>query len=185
MKKLYKSAMIGLCSGAMVFLQSCGGSSDPTCDTGITIQTQVGNATCGASDGTITVTASGGDGQYQFSVDGGTAGSSNVLAGLSAGDHEVTVKDGSVCTSTMTVNVPTGVSFANQVASIINNSCAITGCHVPGTPRVDLTNFSFIQNNALDIKNRTQSGNMPRSGTLSPAEVSLIACWVDDGAQDN
>lgn len=168
-------------------LMSCGGDDEPQCDSSnpITIQTQSTVANCGVNNGSVTVAAVGGDGNYEYSVDGGSFTASSVLSGLSTGEHEVTVRDGSRCSTTTTATITSDVTFSGQVAGIIANSCAISGCHVAGTVRQNFEQLSVIQQNALDIKNRTQSGNMPRNGTLSAAEISLIACWVDDGALDN
>jgi hypothetical protein len=66
------------------------------------------------------------------------------------------------------------------------NSCAISGCHdgsVSSLP--NFSNLSVIQANASMIKSRTQSGNMPKTGSLTQNQIDLIACWVDDGALDN
>ena len=85
----------------------------------------------------------------------------------------------------LTIVAPT-VSFASQVKPIIDLNCAISGCHVAGTGRVNFTIFSNIQANAAGIKARTASGNMPRGGgSLTTVEKKLIADWVDQGAKDN
>ncbi|TVR76847.1 MAG: T9SS C-terminal target domain-containing protein [Chitinophagaceae bacterium] len=53
---------------------------------------------CGQSDGEITITASGGDGSYEYSIDGGTLfGASPTFSGLSSGTYQVTVRDGNNC----------------------------------------------------------------------------------------
>jgi hypothetical protein len=85
----------------------------------------------------------------------------------------------------LTIVSPT-ISFANQVKSIIDLNCAISGCHVAGTGRQNFTSFAVIQANADGIKARTASGNMPRGGgSLTTEEKKLIADWVDQGAKNN
>ena len=85
----------------------------------------------------------------------------------------------------LTIAAPT-ISFANQVKSIIDLNCAISGCHVAGTGRQNFTTLTTIQANAGGIKARTASGNMPRGGgSLTTEEKKLIADWVDQGAQNN
>src|SRR5208283_3080777 len=52
-----------------------------------------------ASDGMITVTAAGGTGAYSYSLNGGTAQSSNVFSGLSAGSYSIMVFDANNCST--------------------------------------------------------------------------------------
>lgn len=140
---------------------------------------------CNGSDGQITVTAAGGDGNYEYSVDGGGFGSSNIFADLGHGAHAVEVRDGDGCSTTRSVNILSGISYSSSVQNIITSSCAIPGCHVAGTGRADFTNLATVQAQASGIKSRTQSGDMPRGGTITQEEKDNIACWVDDGAPNN
>ncbi len=61
---------------------------------------------CSSSDGTITVSATGGAGSYQYSIDGGTTfqGSGN-FTGLSSGTYNVVVEDAVGCQGTTTVTI--------------------------------------------------------------------------------
>jgi len=80
-------------------------STDPNCN--------------GGTDGTITVTASGGTGTYQYSSDGGaTFQGSNVLTSLSFGSYDVVVEDVNGCqtNSTVTLTDPTGMTFSTTTA---------------------------------------------------------------------
>jgi gliding motility-associated-like protein len=65
----------------------------------ITIDNQV---TCnGGNDAQITVSASGGNGNYTYSIDGGTTTqNSNVFNGLSAGNYTLTLLEGVNCSTT-------------------------------------------------------------------------------------
>ena len=76
------------------------------------------------------------------------------------------------------------VSYASDISPIISTNCAISGCHA-GSQFPDLRIFSNVQSNANTIKSLTQSRAMPKKGSLTPAEISLIGCWVDNGAPDN
>src|SRR5258706_2547106 len=58
----------------------------------------------GASDGQITVTASGGSGSLTYSLDGGNPQSSNIFSSVSSGSHTITVKDGCATPSSATTN---------------------------------------------------------------------------------
>ncbi len=63
---------------------------------------KVTNVSCfGGSNGTITLTASGGAGSYTYSIDGGiTNTTSNVFTGLAAGNYPLVVTDKNGCTAT-------------------------------------------------------------------------------------
>ncbi|MFZ6050746.1 two-component regulator propeller domain-containing protein [Halocola ammonii] len=65
----------------------------------LTAQIESSNdVTCaGDSDGSVTVTASGGTGAHLFSLDGGTPQTNGTFEGLSAGDYTVTVTDENGC----------------------------------------------------------------------------------------
>ncbi len=151
----------------------------------VTFTTQLTDSGCGTSDGAISVSVTGGDGNYTYKFDEGNFSSSSQKGSLAAGSHSVTVKDGSGCEVTENVSVLSGVSYASSVKTIIDTECATSGCHVSGTGRQNFTVFATVQANAAGIKSRTQSGDMPRNGTLSQEEKDLIACWVDDGAKNN
>ncbi|MFN8250182.1 MAG: SprB repeat-containing protein, partial [Ferruginibacter sp.] len=82
-----------------------------------TFTTAIIAATCGNSNGTITITASGGTPGYQYSLDGTTFQLSNVFSVLATGTYTVTVKDANGCLSTRTVLV--GNTNGPQVLSAV------------------------------------------------------------------
>src|SRR5580698_5886438 len=61
----------------------------------LTFTTQTNNtATCGNSNGSITVTnVVGGNGNYQYSIDGGPFQSSATFNNIAAGNHTIDVED--------------------------------------------------------------------------------------------
>lgn len=72
--------------------------------------------TCGASNGSITITASGGTAPLQYSIDNGvTFQASNTFTGLGAGSYDIVVEDASGCQVTQTVALSnaTGPSITN------------------------------------------------------------------------
>jgi hypothetical protein len=73
-----------------------------------------------ATDGKITVTASGGTGTLTYAIDGGLYQASNEFTGLAAGSHTLSVKDANACTfapTSVTITAPTTLS-----ASISTNN---------------------------------------------------------------
>ncbi|WP_186756832.1 MULTISPECIES: 2-polyprenyl-6-methoxyphenol hydroxylase [Echinicola] len=79
-------------------------------------------------------------------------------------------------------------TLSGEVSTIIENNCAISGCHVAGTGRVDLTVTSNIIQNATQIRSYTESGFMPEASsglTLTQTQKDDIYCWVANGANNN
>ncbi len=145
----------------------------------------VTNSGCKTSNGSISIQASSGVEPYQYKLLGGTQQSNPVFGGLSSGEYEVIITDASGCEFSILKKVNTGISYNSSIKSIIANSCATTNCHDGSTSQTNFTNFSNVQSNASSIKSRTQSGSMPKDGSLTQAQKDAIACWVDDGAKDN
>jgi gliding motility-associated-like protein len=84
------------------------------------------DATCGNSDGSITITATGGTGLLEYSIDGGTNWQpTNLFTGLNAGSYTVIVRDEALC-ATAWINNPV----------IINN---IGGATITGVLATDAT----------------------------------------------
>ncbi len=75
------------------------------------------NASCdGGNDGIIDVTAAGGNGTYQYSIDGTTFQSSNIF-NVAPGTYTVTVRDNLGCTTTFsaTVGLSSNITFTPQI----------------------------------------------------------------------
>jgi len=80
----------------------------------LTVQA-VEQASCGNPDGKINVLASGGEGNYTYSINGATAVTSSEFMNLAAGTYTILVKDGVGCERTIeaTVNNTDGVIIGN------------------------------------------------------------------------
>ncbi|HEY0678027.1 MAG TPA: hypothetical protein VGD17_07065 [Chitinophagaceae bacterium] len=75
-----------------------------------------------------------------------------------------------------------------DVFPIIQSKCAInSGCHAAGSNNAGgpLTSYDLIKNKAANIKHQVKTGLMPQLGSLTPAELQSIVCWVDAGALNN
>lgn len=110
----------------------------------ITVDALISPSCFGYSDGAISITASGGDGNYTYEWEGPSCPCfGNVITGLSAGTYTVTVTDGIGCTHTQDIvldDAPVfSVSlFAQQLGCDGNSDGSITAIIEGGTP-----NFSF------------------------------------------
>lgn len=76
--------------------------------------------------------------------------------------------------------------FADDVLPLIHTKCA-TACHNAFSVNAGgpLTNYTQIKNKAAQVKSMVQSRKMPKGGTLTDAEIQVISCWVDAGAENN
>lgn len=86
----------------------------------------------GLQDGIVTVTASGGVGGFEYSKDGTTYQTSNILGSLGAGDYTFTVKDAYGCTATDDESLapPTAVVVSNAyVTTNYDGNGAGVSCH--------------------------------------------------------
>lgn len=77
----------------------------------------------------------------------------------------------------------TQVTYANFVGTLIQNKCA--SCHAPGQPQASFwtfTGYSSVVANADLIKELVLvSKTMPKSGSLSAAELKSLQDWYDQG----
>lgn len=188
--KLYFLAIV-------LMVSACGGGGgdeqpDP-CATPININiSNVTAATQGLSDGSFTASATGGNGGFQFSIDGNNFQTSGTFSDLAAGDYTVTVRDSEGCTNTQQVTIEDGVapvpSFANEVLPIMQARCATAGCHVNGgnAPFV-IEGFGDVQPRAAAIRARVAGRTMPPSGAtaLTNDQIQTIVDWVDGGSPNN
>ena len=146
------------------------------------------NSICLNPNGTLLIRPKGGTAPFSFRVNNGISSSDSLFSNLTHGTYSVFVRDAKNCSYTFTTPVPrtsTGVSWSSQIKPIVDTSCAKAGCHVAGTGRIDLTKFSVVKSNAAQIKTRVGNKSMPFDGPLATDQISLITCWVDDGALEN
>ena len=148
----------------------------------MTVETQA--AGCKSANGTVTVNGASGTPPYQYKIGNGSFGTTNTFTGLAAGVHSLVVKDAAGCEVTKSARVLSGVSYAVSIKGIIETKCAIDECH-NGTQFPDFRQFKNIHDNAAQVRNLTADRTMPEDGTLTQEQIDLIACWVNDGAQNN
>jgi gliding motility-associated-like protein len=105
------------------------------------------NPSCGAADGSITISASGGTAPLQYSIDNGvTFQASNVFSGLSAGTYDIVVEDANGCQATQQV--------------VLTNSAAPT-----------ITNIAVVAPTCAGVANATVT--ITASGGTPPLQYSI------------
>lgn len=80
------------------------------------------------------------------------------------------------------------VSYKIQIQPIIENNCAVQGCHVQGFEGADFTFYEDLKKHAdkgrikrMVVENKT----MPPDKPLSAAECKLIDNWLKQGSKNN
>ena len=78
-------------------------------------------------------------------------------------------------------------SFRGSVKIIINNKCAISGCHDAfASGGYTFQNYTQINSAKNDIKLAVVIQKiMPLTGTITHAEIDQLRCWIDNGAPNN
>ncbi|MBK9798387.1 MAG: hypothetical protein IPP56_01205 [Bacteroidetes bacterium] len=112
-------------------------------NSGATVTAISSNATCGASNGSITATGLGGTTPYQYSLDGITYQASNVFAGLAAGAYTITIKDGNNCISTTAVVNIANTSGATVTAISSNATCGSSNGSITATGLGGTTPYQY------------------------------------------
>lgn len=82
------------------------------------------------------------------------------------------------------------VSYSEDIKPMIDQSCAIAGCHVSGFWKGDYTSFEDVKKHADKgsmFRKVVQNKTMPKGdgGDLTQAQIDLFHCWLDQGALEN
>lgn len=84
---------------------------------------------------------------------------------------------------------PMDVRFEQHILPIVQNSCAVVGCHVQGglAPGI-FENYTQIKD-AVDRGSFQQrvlvNRDMPPSSPLSNCQLDFIRAWIEEGALNN
>lgn len=158
----------------------------------ISYSTTVNGATCGVSDGEIIITASGGTGSLQYSIDGGTSFQSNgTFSNLNSGSYGIVIEDVNGCqaTSLESINSVPGptimTSASNDIScfGIANGSVTIVATGASplsysidgGVTYQSSGSFTNLSDGTYIVSIQDVNGCMTNSTTLSVNEPSAIA----------
>lgn len=127
----------------------------------------------GATDGEITVAATGMDGNYTYSLNGGASQASNVFSGLGAGDYTVVVTGQfgfTVTSNVVTISEPDAIVINNTV---VNNDLTVNATGGTGALEYSLNGMGFQSSNEfLDLTNGTYTVTVrDEKGCTATAEV--------------
>lgn len=158
----------------VVAIISCTSETEPapdTCSGTISLQANVlSNTNCGQQDGSFEVIASGGTGDYSFSLNGGAAQAMGTYNNVAAGAYRVKVTDEEGCSAEITVNINNEDGVNASIANVTNSACDETN----GSIAIDATQGATPYAFKLD------DGQFQASGTFSNLAPGNYAITVRD-----
>lgn len=95
--------------------------------------------------------------------------------------REVEVPQENVCDSM-------DVSYANDIAPMINLNCGSPSCHGSGGSQGDMSTYNLLKNyvDQGEISDRVLIlKDMPPSGPLNDIDLEKLNCWIENGAANN
>jgi len=147
------------------------------------LSTSSTNVSCyGISDGSITLSASGGTGTHQFSINGGSSyQSSGIFSSLAAGTYQVQVKDAAGCTdaTVVTIKAPNQIRF--------NTSVMAAKCYASSDGEIHLSEVSGgIGKPSFSINGSNYQSSPDftglRAGTYTVYVKDIASCIVTGSA---
>ncbi|KIQ21269.1 hypothetical protein RT99_11800, partial [Flavobacterium sp. MEB061] len=146
----------------------------------------------GGSDGSIIVTAANGLAPYQYQLDGGIFQASNIFTGLSAGAHNIVVKDAKECitiTLPVTISQPTALAATATVTTPLScgtgnsTQAAIVTVTVDTTTGTAPYQYSFNGGGYGNSNTYTTSVSGPVTVSVKDANNCVIAVPVNATVQ--
>lgn len=80
------------------------------------------------------------------------------------------------------------LSYTANIRQLVDTHCAVSGCHVAGTGRTDLTTYAGLKqvaDNGLMRQKVLIEKSMPPGGPLPDCELRQIEAWLNAGAPEN
>jgi hypothetical protein len=147
----------------------------------LTMTLEKTNVMCfGGNDGSITISATGENGEYQYKLNNGNYQDNNVFNGLSKGQYTVWVKssNGLSINDNIDIAEPTILSFTYEVShpNTIDQNGTITIDANGGTPsyKYQLNDEDFNDNNVLNVKNGTHTITVMDNNGCTKSENGII-----------
>jgi len=118
-------------------------------------QVTASTSCAGGSDGSATITATGGTGPYSFQV-GVTTNTTGIFGGLAAGSYVCNVTDANGCSQSINFNIASPVALSAAITGLVSSCNACTGASTVqasnGTP-----GYTFVWTNSLSVSVGTNS----------------------------
>ena len=159
------NVFMGLSSGSytVTIRDSLDFSCTSTCTADILVPvalsctTVVTDPECAGGTGSITVMASGGSNNYEYSLDGGPYVGSNVFTGVSPGTHMITVRDqtDNSCTTTCDAiiadpaPISCSITAVNPTCNVTTGSLIVHASGGSGTYEYSLDGINFVNDSVF------------------------------------
>ncbi|MBC7534799.1 MAG: gliding motility-associated C-terminal domain-containing protein [Ferruginibacter sp.] len=131
--------------------------------------------TCGASTGSITITANGTPG-YQYSIDGGPVQTTPTFPNLPVGPHTITVVDATGCNNSINVNI---TSLSALPSTVIKTNVSCTGVNngtITVTPTAGVGPYTFSIDGGVTTQPTGYFPNLgPGTYTITFIDANLCA----------
>lgn len=80
------------------------------------------------------------------------------------------------------------VSYLHTIKPLVNLKCATNGCHISGFLPGDFTNYEVLKKKVSEGKIQSlvfDLSIMPPGDKLTESELSVLECWINNGAKSN
>lgn len=131
-----------------------------------------GTSCPGVNNGTITVTPTNGSSPYQYSLDGGAYQPGNVFTNVSAGIHNVVVKDASGCTNTFSVSIAAGPSLTANVTSTVASCAVANNGTITANPTNGTSPYQYSLDGGPNQPGNTFSNVLPGNHTVTITDAN-------------
>lgn len=134
--------------------------------------TSISNLTCyGTNNGSVTVTANGGNAPLSYSVNVQPYSTNNVIGNLSPGNYVVNVKDANGCTATSVILISSPGQILVNTLTITNTTCGTNNGSINITAYGGTPPLNFALNN----------GGYQTSGSYTGLAAATYTIHIKDG----
>lgn len=151
------------------------GSTNPCAGVTITVTLNSVNPSTGQNNGSITATATGGNG-YTYSLNNGAYQAGNSFTGLAAGNYTVTVKSSAGCLGTAQATLTASNPCTNTTITITATATDVVPCTTPANNGSIVVSASGSSGYSYNIN----SGAYQTSGTFNNLAAATYVIGVKD-----
>ncbi|WP_316636197.1 T9SS type A sorting domain-containing protein [uncultured Flavobacterium sp.] len=130
---------------------------------------------CSGNTATLTVTVSGGSGQYFYSLNGAAFVSSNVFTNVAAGNHSIKVLDAVAGCSTTIIYTITAPTILSATTLISGNTATITATGGKASYQYSLDGVNYQSNNIFTLSPGTYTIMVKDSlGCITAIQATIL-----------
>ena len=135
--------------------------------------TQQTNLNCfEENNGEIVLSGQGGNGGYEFNLNGGTYQSGSTFSNLSAGNYDISIKDANDCITTMSTTITSPPEILVELTQVTD-----VDCFGGNTGSVSVNATGGAGGFSISLNGNIQTGNATTFANLTAGSYSLV---VDD-----